>query len=308
MAAVGALLLALYLTAAYVSYRALALVWSSGLDLPTAVALLGGLTALLGYLNYRFGVARLLAGLDAVELPTWRAPELYRRRDRLCERFDVSPPRLLVTRTPTPNAFAFGDGDEGVVVFDRTLLRMLDIDELETILAHELAHLESGDSLVQSLAYSAAQTAVGLVAVALLPVALLVTGVARANAWARGRPLERSNGPADRLRGGVGRVLVLLVVGFTLALRAYSRRREFAADDRAVAATGKPAALASALRKIERASRPGRGLFAPLYAREEERPLERLLSTHPSTDDRIERLRARARTERRRRERSIPID
>lgn len=309
MGAVGAAVLALYAIAAYVSYRALALVWEIGIDLPIAAAL-GGLTLAFGYLSYRFGTARLLAGLDADELPAWRAPELYRRRDRLCGGTSVDPPRLLVTRMSAPSAFAFESGEEGVIVFDRRLFGLLDADELEAVMAHELAHLESGDGLVQTVAYSAARTVVGLVAFALLPLVLLVTGAARALAWLRGRPRQRSSGPIDRLRGGVGRLLAALPIALTIALRAYARRREYAADDRAVDLTGDPAALARALRKLDRAARPGWGPFAPLYVRRtDEHPLERLFSTHPSTDDRIERLRARAADRRERRgERAIPID
>ena len=309
MAGVGALSLALHVSAAYVSYRALALVWTGGVDLASALAAVGALTLAVGYLSHRFGTARLLAGLDAAELPAWRAPELYRRRDRLCARSDVEPPRLLVTRLSAPNAFAFGSGGDDVIVFDRTLLELLDTDELEAILAHELAHLESGDGLIQSIADSAVQTVVVLAAFALLPAVLVATGATRALAWLRGRPPERSNGPVERFRDGVGRLIVLLLVGLTLALRAYSRRREYAADDRAVALTGKPVALARALLKIERSSRPGWGPFAPPNAPEAtEHPLARLLSTHPSTDDRIERLRARAEDRRERPGRRISIE
>jgi len=88
-----------------------------------------------------------------------------------------------------------------------------------------------------------------------------------------------------------------LIVGFVLAtllVRARSRNREFAADDRAAGVTGDPLALARALRRIQQATEPA-WPFAPLSThRETGESIERWLSTHPSVDERIERLRRRA--------------
>lgn len=93
-----------------------------------------------------------------------------------------------------------------------------------------------------------------------------------------------------------------MLLSLTLLVRAHSRRRELAADDRAVEVTGDPAAPARALRRIRRATDPGGGLFATLYVSGEgdEHPLTRLLSTHPDVNERIDRLADRGRRQRRR--------
>ncbi|MEM4780176.1 MAG: M48 family metalloprotease [Halalkalicoccus sp.] len=79
----------------------------------------------------------------------------------------------------------------------------------------------------------------------------------------------------------------------TALVRARTRRREFAAADRAAEVTGDPLALARALRRIERAAQPRVGPFR-IPVEPEEHPLERVLSTHPPTDERVERLAERA--------------
>ncbi|MFC7165112.1 M48 family metallopeptidase [Halospeciosus flavus] len=233
----------------------------------------------------------MLAGLNAVELPESRAPRLHHRLDDLTAEMDLEKPRVLLAEMRAPNALALGGRSNGILVFDRSLFHLLDADEFETILAHELAHIESHDSLVQTLAYSAVRTVVGLLTLVLLPAILLLTGVARAWAWLRGKPFHWEQSPMGRLRRRLGQIVALVFVLLTIFVRAHSRHREYAADDRAAEVTGKPMALARALRKIQRATETGFGLLSPLYVSgEEENALSRMLSTHPSMDDRIERL------------------
>lgn len=295
MAGIGLSLLLCYLSLSLVAFALLRWAWAARPDPLTTVALLAASTAALGYLSYRFGTRQLLATVDAAPLPRQRAPGLYRRVDTLAGRMSVDPPELMVARLEAPNAMAVGGGRDGVLVVDRSLFYLLDGDELEAILAHELAHLESRDSLVQTLAYSAVRTLVGLALVPLLPVVFLLTGLGRAGAWLRGRPFGPEQGLTTRVRLWLGRAVTLLLLGLTLLVRAHSRRREYAADDRAVTVTGKPAALARALRKIERAAQPRQGLLATLYTHGTETdPLTELLSTHPATDERVERLAGRA--------------
>lgn len=256
MVIVGITMLVVYGSGAVLAYLVLRWAWLGRPDLATTLVILVGLTLLFGYLSYQFGTAR-----------------------------------LLVANVEIPNAFALGSPGDGFVVIDYRLFRLLDDDELETILGHELAHLESHDGLVQTLAYTAVEMVISMVTVALLPVVLLLTGLSRSIAWIRGRPLEV--GLVGWLRHGVAGVVGLLFLSLLLVVRAHSRRREFADDDRAVELTGQPAALARALRKIERASEP-RGLLAQLFVHgDEEGVLTRWLSTHPSMDERIDRLASR---------------
>jgi heat shock protein HtpX len=310
MAAVGVALFVIYATLAAASYLLIAsfLRGLTRTELLTTVVLVVGLTLALGYLSYQYGTARMLDALDARRLPRERAPALYGRLDELADRMGVGTPTVAVARMEMPNALAVGGGRDGVVVLDGRLFRLLDAEELEGILAHELAHLENRDSLVQTLAYSLARTLVGVLTVLLLPVALLLDGLSTALGWLRGRPAAGSPG-VDLLRATVGRAVLSVLVVLTLLVRAHSRRREFAADERAAELTGRPLALARALRTIERASRPAGGLLATLYIHAEESdPLTRMLSTHPPMDERVERLVEIAERHERARGRRIPID
>lgn len=168
---------------------------------------------------------------------------------------------------------------------------MLSDAELEAILAHELAHIESHDGLVQTMAYSVFQTLVGLVMLALSPLLFALTGLARATAWMGGRPAAWSETPFGWLRTRVTSAVVVVMLVLTLVVLAHSRRREYAADDRAVEVTARPLELARALHKIRAAAEPERSLLSPLYVRGEvDDPLWGWLSTHPSIEDRIDRL------------------
>jgi heat shock protein HtpX len=182
------------------------------------------------------------------------------------------------------------DGPGGAVVFDEILFRILDRDEFAAVLAHELAHIEHRDSLVQTLVFTAGPTLLGFLVVLVLPALLLAHGVSRLLAWTRGRP---SDGGGLAVHERVGRVVLAAVVFLTLLVRARSRHREFAADDRAVEVTGDPVALAAALRKIERASEP-RGILGALSRRSGEEDVPAWRSTHPAFEAGIERLRERA--------------
>ncbi len=290
MAAVGLSLLVCYLLVATAGYRLLAALWATRPDPATIAAIVGGLTLLSGYLSYRVGTARLLGSLDAVELPRDRAPGLYRRLDELAAEYGIDRPRVLVADLPTPNAFALGGARGGTLVLDRGLLRILDADELEGILAHELAHLESYDALVQTLAYSALRTLTGVIFLALFPFLLAVTGFAQAAAWLAGRPRSWPSTAFGRLRYRIEQGVLTVFSAVTLVLLARSRRREYAADDRAVVTTGNPLALARALRKIERYAEPRWGLLSLLNVGTDEDGRSRMLSTHPSTEERIDRL------------------
>jgi len=291
MAFVGLGLLGLYLAVGLVLVEAVALLFAGRPDPRVLVGGIVGSALFFGYLSYRVGTRRLVTGLDAVELPRDRAPWLYRRLDRLRGEMAVGEPRVFVASLPAPNALAVGAG-EGVVILDRDLFRILDGDELEAILAHELAHLETRDALLQTLGSSLVETASGLLFLILFPLGLVLAGVGRVGAWLAGRRPAPFSHHLVRVHYRVSQVVVVLLLALTLALRAHSRRREIRADDRAVAVTGDPLALARALARIQRASRPRLGPLSSLYiyGQEDEDALTRLLATHPPMDERIERL------------------
>lgn len=294
MAVVGLSSLLVYLVGAYVGYTLLLPVWDSRPSSMVAAVVVIGTAVLLGVVNYWAGTARLKRSLDAGELSRARAPEVYRHLDALVERMDVETPTLLLAELPVPNAFAIGGG-AGAIVVDRRLFRLLSAAEFQALLAHELAHLETRDALVQTVAYSLIQTLVGLVGLVLFPIVVLTGGIARSLALLRGDPSSWSRSWLGRTQRYALQAVTGLGFAVTLLLLGYSRRRELAADDRAVEITGNPVGLARALAKIERASKPDLGPLRQLYVHSEsDNDLSRLLSTHPPMDERIQRLRERA--------------
>jgi heat shock protein HtpX len=291
MAVVGLSLLCFYLLIAAAGYQLLLVLWEQRPD-PLRIGLYFLLATLVfGYLSYRLGTAGLLRELDTTEVPRDDAPWLHARIEDLCVEIDVSDVTLHVARMEAPNALAVGTARGGALVLDAGLFRLLSADELEAVIAHELAHLESRDGLIQTLGYTLIRTVGGVLYCVLLPVAFVVGGVLRALSWLRGdqpRPL-RDHVVIVQFR--VVQVIILVLFALTLVLRAHSRRRESRADDRAVEATGNPIALARALVKIERAATPGWGILSPLYIHgDQEGLLTRLLATHPAMDERVERL------------------
>lgn len=268
-----------------------------------AVALLASALAF-GYLSYRSGAPALLSALDAKPVSRAGAPTLYAHLDALADEMAVDDPQVYVTAMDAPNALSVGGRGRGVIVLDYRLPQLLGPAELDAILAHELAHLEGYDGLVQTLAQSVLQTVAGFVFLALLPVGVLAAGLTRTSTYLTGsrpRPLRVH---LARTHAAVAGLVVLVLLAFTLPVRAHSRRRERRADDRAVAITGDPLALARALWRIERASDPRRGLWASLYVHgDPDGTLTRLLATHPPMADRIQRLREQALADGR-----IPVD
>lgn len=296
MVVVGVATLAVYLAGAYLAYLLARTVWALRPSAPTLALALVVSTLVLAYVSYRVNTARILHGSAVRELPPGRAPGVYRRVRAYSEKLGIDPPRLLVADLGGPNALALGGGlGRGAVLVDRRLFGLLARDELTAILAHELAHIRHRDSLVQTFGYSAVQTLAGLAVLALAPVLVVVEGLARGLAWVRGRPADWERTIPGRIQRGVTGAVAAGLFALTLGLLALSRRRELAADDRAVDVTGDPLALARALRKIERATDPLPGLRSSLYVRgDEDGTLTRLLSTHPGIDERVERLRERA--------------
>jgi heat shock protein HtpX len=290
MALVGVAILIGYGVAGLVGAIVLVGLVTNPPDLGLLAALLLLAVLLGGYVSYRVGSARLLAGIDAVELSRGRAPALHRRLDRLTAEMGVDRPPLLVADLGAPNALSIGGPRWSAIVIDRRLLSLLTLEELEGILAHELAHVERKDAFVKTLLVSLVRTLAGLVFLLVLPITLVLAGVARAAAWIAGRPTRAPDVEAAATVG-IQFLVGLLLSVLTLLALAHARRQEFAADRRAAAVTGRPDALARALAKIHRASEPRLGLRSLLTIHgDESEGLRRLLSTHPPIAERVDRL------------------
>lgn len=223
-----------------------------------------------------------MRAMRAREVTPEEAPELHGMIDRLCALADMPKPRVGIADMAAPNAFATGRSpDRAVVCVTTGILQLLDTEELEAVLAHELSHVAHRDVLVMTVASSAG------IAAGLLMRFTQFGGMGR----------SRNNTSAFPA------VLVALVVSLIvyavsyLLLRLLSRYRELSADRAGAYLTLKPSALGSALQKIsgEVAATPTRDLRAgaasalcivPAVAG----GLSGLMATHPPLQQRLEQL------------------
>ena len=207
----------------------------------------------------------------------------------LSERAGQPMPRLFVSPSPTPNAFATGRNPKhAAVAVNQGLIDILDRDEMEGVLAHELSHVYNRDILIGSVAAT---------------LATAITFAARFGFFFGGSRDERGG-------GGIFMIFLAPVAAMVIQL-AVTRSRETQADTSGAQLSGKPLALASALRKLEQggqalARRGVRGApaeqpssaFSSLYISAPFgglRTAGSLFRTHPKTDDRVRNLEAIAR-------------
>jgi len=215
-----------------------------------------------------------------------QAPQLPAVVDRLCAMADMPKPAVAIADTDMPNAFATGRStDRAVVCVTTGLLRRLDAEELEGVLAHELSHVAHRDVLVMTIA-----SFVGVLA-GFLTRSWMWGGLTR-------RRGSDSNSAFAFLLIMVVSILVY-VVSFLL-VRMLSRYRELSADRGAALLTGRPAALGRALQKIsgDMGSIPTRDLrekeamnaffIAPAFGGRQS--MASLLATHPPLEKRLEQL------------------
>jgi heat shock protein HtpX len=205
------------------------------------------------------------------------APGLHALVERLAIQADVPMPRVAISDIAAPNAFAMGRSPKHATVCVTTgLLHTLERNELEAVLAHELGHVKNRDVALMTMASFFASLAA-------------LVGQVAAFSGLGGR--DRDNGP--------GLMVILLVsvavyfISYFLML-ALSRYREFAADRSAALFTGRPSALAAALRRLENAPQQDLRDVASMQAFFIVPPragaLSKLFATHPPTEERIARL------------------
>ena len=241
----------------------------------------GALTALviaaaMNFGSYFFSDKLVLRMYRAREVTRAEAPGLYDVVETLSRRAGLPMPRVAIIPGEQPNAFATGRNPKhAVVAATEGILRILDRDEIEGVMAHELAHVRHRDMLISSVA-------------ATLAGAIMV--LARFGLFFGG---------GDRDRGG-GALAILLVILAPLAAMivqaAISRSREFAADAGGAEISGKPRALASALQKLEATARrvplQGNPATAHMFIVHPFRGggFTKMFSTHPPTEERVARL------------------
>jgi heat shock protein HtpX len=224
---------------------------------------------------------------DKIALATYRAqpatreqlPRVYQVVERLSQKIGIPMPKIYVIPTDSPNAFATGRNPQHAsVAVTEGILRLLNDEELEGVLAHELGHVHNRDILISSIAAT---------------VAGAITFMARFGIFfGAGDRDERRGG------GGIGALLMLILapIAAMLIQLAVSRSREYQADESGAHFTGNPYALASALQKIDAYSKrlplPATPSTAHLFIIQPflGMSLGSLFSTHPPVAKRIERL------------------
>jgi heat shock protein HtpX len=223
--------------------------------------------------------------MGAREVTPEEAPELHGVVDRVCALADLPKPKVAIADSDVPNAFATGRNQRNTVVCATTgLLRRLEPDELEGVIAHELSHVAHKDVAVMTIASF---------------LGVLAGVITRIGLWGGFRRGGRDSNTA------MIAVLVPLVSAVVYAIsflltRMLSRYRELSADRSAALLTGRPSALASALTKVSgqiaaiptedlRASRAFNAFyFAPALSAGA--TTSKLLSTHPTLEARLEQL------------------
>jgi len=265
--------------------------------------LLFGLFALIGYAIGGGSITTLvvfliLAGImnlfsylysDKIVLSSYRAkviseaenPRLFRIVAKVASDSNIPVPKVAIVPMNVPNAFATGRNKKrAVVCVTKPLLDYMNDDELEGVIAHEMAHIRDKDTLVMTIA----ATVAGAIAI-----------FVRMAYWS---VLFGGRGRRDS-----GSMIIIILAAITAPIAAamiqmaISRTREFKADREGALATGKPWALASALKKLELANsrtqvKNGNPASASLFIVNpfKGNALVKLFSTHPPTEERIKRL------------------
>lgn len=246
------------------------------------------LAIVMNFGSYWFSDRIVLAMYGAQPIEEAQAPGLYRMVRRLTTKAGIPMPRVYLIPNDTPNAFATGRNPQhAAVAVTEGIMRMLDDEELEGVLAHELSHVRNRDTLIMTVAATLAG---------------VITYLAHMAQWAAMFGGGRRDDEEGSSGGILGAVLlaILAPIAAMLIQLAISRSREFQADATGAQLAGRPWGLAKALEKLETAAQ-----VAPLGATPATahlfivNPLRgaglmALFSTHPPIEERIARLRAMA--------------
>jgi heat shock protein HtpX len=239
------------------------------------------LAVLMNFGSYWYSDRLVLLATGAKEVAPERAPQLHDIVEKLAKRAGIPKPGVYLMDSPAPNAFATGRSpDRAVVAVTRGLLNVLDRDELEGVLAHELAHVVNRDILISSIV------------ACLAGAVMFLATAARWGALVAGDD-ERMDGVAWLL------VAILAPIGAMLIQLGISRSREYRADESGARLSGKPLALASALQRIEAATSLALPMRVPPQAAHlflvpplRKGWLATIFSTHPDTAERVRRLKS----------------
>jgi heat shock protein HtpX len=265
---------------------------STGVIVLFAVVLGGGM--LIGSLFYSDKIALRTAGarLVSADDPDPQVRKLHGMVDRVCALADMPKPQVAISNSDIPNAFATGrNADHAVLCVTTGIMRRLDDNELEGVLAHELSHVAHKDVMVMTIASFLAIIA-----------GLMIRMAFYSELFGGGRRSNNNQNAALMMFAIMAVSIVVYAVSFLL-IRMLSRYRELAADRSGALLTGQPSALKSALVKVstDMARIPTRDLraaeplnaffFAPAMALNSGgASLSKIFSTHPSLERRLAEL------------------
>lgn len=263
---------------------ALLIVMGGAIGGRTGMTIALGFALIMNFVSYWYSDKIVLKIYKARPVSEEENPFLHRIVAELAQRAEIPKPAVYVIPTDVPNAFATGRNPEhGVVAVTEGIMRMLDKRELAGVLAHELSHIKHRDTLVSTVAAT---------------IAAAISYLASMGQWAL--IFGGFGGRDDRGGGNPFAALLMIIIAPLIAMviqMAVSRSREYMADERGARIAGEAGPLASALMKLERG--PKAQHFPQGDATEhlfivnpfKGKSLIQLLSTHPSTDDRVSRLR-----------------
>jgi heat shock protein HtpX len=234
------------------------------------------LAAVMNFAMYWGSSKMVLRAYGARTVTAAEAPELYAMVDRLRQRAGLPMPTVAVAPHDQPNAFATGRNPEhSVVCVTEGIMRLVSRDELEGVIAHELAHIKNRDMLLQTIAATMAGA---------------ISNIAHFGFLFGGRDDDEGSNPIAGLA-----MMILAPIGAMLIQFAISRQREFKADAVGAQISGKPLALAGALTKLDMAAHRIPMHVSPAVAPlAQVNPLAafgggmgKLFSTHPPTAERV---------------------
>jgi heat shock protein HtpX len=243
------------------------------------------IAVVMNFVSYFFSDKIALAMYRAQPVTREELPRAYEIVERLTQKIGIPMPKIYVIPTESPNAFATGrNPNHASVAVTHGILGLLNDEEMEGVLAHELGHVRNRDILISSVAAT--------IAGAITMLASMGRWAMIFGGWGGGDREERGGG------GGIAALIMLILapIAATLIQLAVSRSREYQADASGAHYTGNPYALASALQKLDAYSRR-----VPMQATPSTahlfiiQPLlgisfGNLFSTHPPIAKRIERL------------------
>jgi heat shock protein HtpX len=239
---------------------------------------------IMNFVSYWFSDKIILKMYRAKPVSESEAPELYAIVASLAQKASIPMPKVFIMDNESPNAFATGRNPEhGVVAVTTGIMRLLNREELEGVLAHELSHIKHRDILIQSVA----ATLAGAIT--------MIANMAKFTAFFGGGSSDDDNGGSN-----IFSVIIFSVIAAFAALLiqlAISRSREYLADDGGAQLSGNPLSLAGALKKLHTgvARNPMNNAnpsTAPLFIVNpfSAKGVTSLFSTHPPMEERIKRL------------------